>query len=542
VTDTSMTDTSTTDTSTTDVRTTGTGSPRPLRELAPDEVDRLFDTLQARLPGIWGHFRQDDPLESVVIVPSMSVDRIGPSAGAMNQAMEERFLFMLLLLRQPRLRMVFVTSMPISEEIVEYYLSLLPGVIPSHARARLTLVSVGDSSATPLTDKLLTRPRVVAQLRSLIPDPGRSHLVPYNSTTRERDLALLLGIPMYAADPRLYPLGTKTGCRRVFAGAGVAHPFGAEDLHGVDDLVDAVLDLHAARPAAEWAMVKLNEGASGSGNALVDLRDLPQADGAGLRAAVDERVRGMRLESEETPKEAYLRRLEERGGIVEERVVGDEVRSPSVQMRVTPPGELEVLSTHDQILGGPSGQVYLGARFPADPAYATTITRDAEKVGRVLAEKGVLGRFAVDFVVVRRGDAWEAHSIEINLRKGGTTHPFLTLQYLTDGVYVAEEGVFRTPGGEERHLVATDHLEDPALMGLRVSDLFDLVARSGLHFDASRQSGVIFHMISSITECGRVGMTAIADTADSAQDLFDRAESALLAEARAALVPPSVPS
>ena len=59
----------------------------------------------------------------------------------MNQALEERFLFFLLLLRQPRLRMVYVTSQPIDPRVVEYYLSLLPGVIPSHARARLSLVS-----------------------------------------------------------------------------------------------------------------------------------------------------------------------------------------------------------------------------------------------------------------------------------------------------------------------------------------------------------------------------------------------------------------
>ena len=55
----------------------------------------------------------------------------------MMQAMEERFLFLLLLLRQPRLRMIYVTSMPIDPRIIEYYLALLPGVIPSHALARL---------------------------------------------------------------------------------------------------------------------------------------------------------------------------------------------------------------------------------------------------------------------------------------------------------------------------------------------------------------------------------------------------------------------
>jgi hypothetical protein len=245
----------------------------------------------------------------------------------------------------------------------------------------------------------------------------------------------------------------------------------------------------------------------------------------------------MQLESSKIDLDTYLRRLADAGGIVEERIVGDEVRSPSVQMTVTPLGELDILSTHDQILGGPSGQVYLGARFPADPAYAAAISHEAEAVGRVLAAKGVLGRFALDFVVVRHGDEWEAHAIEINLRKGGTTHPFLTLQFLTDGRYLPDECRFRTPAGAERHLVATDHLENDALRGLRVDDLFDLIARAGLHFDPSRQAGVVFHMISSITESGRVGMTAIGDTPASAQDVFDRAEAALLTEARDSLSP-----
>ncbi|GAB3074057.1 peptide ligase PGM1-related protein [Intrasporangium mesophilum] len=522
-----------------------------------DEASRYdaFDRLQARLPDVWSLQGRAVPGESVVVVPSMTVDRLGPRAAAMNQALEERFLFLLLLLRQPRLRMVYVTSMPIDPQIIEYYLSLLSGVIPSHARARLSLIAVGDSSPIPLTDKLLARPRVLAEISARVPDRSRSHLIPYTSTTRERDLALLLGIPMYAADPRHFHLGTKSGCRQLFAEAGVQFPAGAEDIHRVGELVEALVDLHAQRPLAEWAMVKLNEGASGSGNAVVDLRGLDGPDDAGtpgsqgsspaygndLRARVEDRVGAMAFEDSTATLGAYLDKLAERGGIVEERIVGDEVRSPSVQMRLLPSGELEILSTHDQILGGPTGQLYLGARFPADPAYAVTITRAAEAVGMALARKGVIGRFALDFVVVRHGQEWEAHAIEVNLRRGGTTHPFLTLQFLTDGRYEPDEGRFVTPSGAVRYLVATDHLEAESLHGLRVADLFDVVARAGLHYDHARQEGVVFHMISSITECGQVGMTAIADMPDSAQDLFDRAESALLAEARDSLSPLPVP-
>lgn len=508
-----------------------------------DEAARyaMFDRLQERLPAVWDGMQTGDPLESVVVVPSLTVDRVVAASPGMTQAMEERFLFMLLLLRQPRLRMVYVTSVAVDPAIIEYYLSLLPGVIPSHARSRLHLVSVGDARPGALTEKLLARPRVLAVIRSLIPDPHRCHLVPYNTTALERDLAIELGIPMYAADPRLFPLGTKSGCREVFTEAGVRFPAGAEHLATPGEVVAALSALRVGRPAARSAMVKLNEGVSGSGNATVDLTGLPTPGSPAEAAALARRVSEMSLEDPAVDVDAFLAKLAQRRGIVEERILGEEVRSPSVQLRVTPHGILEILSTHDQVLGGPSGQSYLGARFPADPAYASLITTEAVRIGEVLARKGVLGRFAIDFVVVRNGPVWESHAIEINLRKGGTTHPFLTLQFLTDGRYDPQSARFLTPSGAERHLVATDHLHDPLLHGLRVEDLFDLVARAGMHYDQSRQRGVVFHMISAITECGQVGMTAIAESAAQAQEVYAEAEQALRAEAQAALAPQPLP-
>src|SRR4029453_4580858 len=104
--------------------------------------------------------------------------------------------------------------MPIKPSIVEYYLALLPGVIPSHAMARLNLLSVGDSSPRALSGKLLDPPRMLSKIAAMIPNRQRCHLIPYSTTALERDIALTLGIPMYAADPRLPTLWGKTGCRR----------------------------------------------------------------------------------------------------------------------------------------------------------------------------------------------------------------------------------------------------------------------------------------------------------------------------------------
>jgi hypothetical protein len=483
-----------------------------------------FDRLQEKLVPLWKsieRFNQDP--QTIVVVPSMSIDAI--DSGAVIQAYEERFLFLLLLLRQPRARLIYVTSRTILPSIIDYYLDLLPGVIPSHARQRLFLPSPMDGSARPLSEKLLERPRLIERIRSLIMDPDRAHLVPFNTTNREKELALQLGIPMYGADPKFFPLGTKSGCRKIFSEENVPHPVGRENIGSKEDLINAIVEMRVAKPGIKQVMVKLDEGVSGEGNAVIDLRGLPSLV---VKSMLDECLRAMKFESQEVTFESYIKKLQERKGVVEERIMGEEFRSPSVQLRVTPLGKVELLSTHDQLLGGPTGQSYLGCVFPAETDYAPLITREAAKVGKRLAKEGVIGRFALDFVVVRaKNGTWEPYAIEINLRKGGTTHPFLTLQFLTDGTYDTETGIFTAPNGQQKFFVASDHVESPRYRTLTPDDLFDIVVRHNLHFDQTRQTGVVFHMMSALGELGRTGLTAVGNSHEDAKAMYERAVAVL---------------
>src|SRR5262245_41167074 len=99
--------------------------PTTLSDLDEPGRYRRFDELQTRLPRVWDSMKLNVDGESVVVVPSVSLDRAVDNSGSLNQAYEERYLFLLLLLRQPRLRMIYVTSMPVAPAIVEYYLALL---------------------------------------------------------------------------------------------------------------------------------------------------------------------------------------------------------------------------------------------------------------------------------------------------------------------------------------------------------------------------------------------------------------------------------
>jgi hypothetical protein len=509
----------------------------PRIPLPEAELQARFEALQRKLIPQWELIKAfgDEP-RGIVVVPSLSgVDL--PLDSAKRQAYEERFLFLLFLLRQPLANLVYVTSQPIQPNVLDYYLGLLPGVVASHARRRLHLVSPHDGGPPPLSAKLLERPRLLDEIRSLAGDPDRAHLVPYNTTRLERDLALRLGIPMYGADPKFSALGTKSGGRALFAEAGVPHPDGREGVRSLDDVVDAVVELVAARPGIERLVLKHDEGVSGYGNAVLDVRGLEGAD----RARIEQRLSDLRPEDAHVAAEQFLERLAG-GGIVEELIVARELRSPSVQMRATPLGEVELLSTHDQLLGGASGQSFLGSVFPASAEYAREIAEEALKVGEAIAARGVIGRFAVDFLTARTDGGWKPYAIELNLRKGGTTHPYLTLQFLTDGVYDAQRAVFLTSTEQTKFFVSTDRLESKAYRVLQPDDVFDLAVRNGLHFDHTTETGVVFHMMTALGRHGLIGLTAVGDSREQARDLCNATRKAFDREARAASTVQEIPA
>jgi hypothetical protein len=130
---------------------------------------------------------------------------------------------------------------------------------------------------------------------------------------------------------------------------------------------------------------------------------------------------------------------------------------------------------------------------------------------------------ALDFVVARDPErGWRPYAIEMNLRKGGTTHPYETLASLTGGRYDPTDACFTTLTGVKKHYVATDHLESPALTSLGRAGLLALARRPKLRFDPMRRTGTVFHMLSSADEAGRTGFTAIADSAEEANAVYER--------------------
>ena len=516
------------------------------------EQAEQFRQLQIQLRERWQTIELFDNSDAdILVIPSLSLDQRELLKVEGFHHYEERLLFCLIRLQNPRTRLIYVTSQPLHPSVIDYYLQLLPGIPFSHARDRLLLLSTYDSSLKPLTQKILERPRLVERIRQAL-RLDNSYMICYNTSPWERELSVGLSVPLYAADPALQILGTKSGSRQIFAESGVPYPDGSDDsIWTAEALAIAAAVLWERKPWLKRMVVKLNEGISGEANALLDLKPIQsvapgKADHAERVAAMSKRFETMSFQAKEETWANFASRLPEIGGIVEEFVEGEVKRSPSVQGRITPTGDVEIVSTHDQILGGPDGQIYLGCQFPADEAYRLRLQDLGLKVGKKLAEKGALERFGVDFVAVKQSDAdggqWDFQAIEINLRKGGTTHPFMTLKLLTNGRYDLSTGLFYSQQGRPKYYIATDNLQKDRYRGLLPNDLMDIIAHHRLHFDTGTATGTVFHLMGCLSEFGKLGLTSIGDSPQQAEEIYNHVVKVLDEETKSTICHPSWPS
>jgi hypothetical protein len=478
-----------------------------------------FERVQQKLGAALDANRQGSTIQHVMIaLPSYSVsesllshyrDRV-PS-------LEHRYLNALVVAgRIESCEIVYISTRAPLPEVVDYYLELVPASKRDATRQRITIFEVDDGTPRSVAKRLLERPDLIAKIREHVgARPG--FIEPWNVTESEVNLALALDMPINGTAPELRPVAFKSAGRRLFAEAGVPVPFGREDVRTIDDVIEAVDAIRANRADTAGVVMKHDDSGAGDGNAVVDLGPMADAPdpAAWLRATI------------ESLPEWYRTDLA-LGGVVEERIAGEQFSSPSAQVDLRPDGRVTVLATHEQVLGGPGGQVYLGCRFPADPAYAPVLAEYAARIGERLAARGAIGRFSVDFVTAAStGGPWDVYAIEVNLRKGGTTHPYSALRNLVPGRYDTAAGQWIAADGTSRAYSSTDNLVDESWLGLPPADVIRAVRGAGLQFDPSTGTGTVLHMLSGLEIDGRFGLTAIAPTPDDAEMMYEGVRAAV---------------
>jgi len=244
-----------------------------------EDENTRFKIIQARFGEQFANAFPDKLApKTVVIIPSLTLDQEILSKIRGITHYEERLLCMLMLLRMPRTHVIYVTSMPVDPVIIDYYLHLLPGVTGFHAQKRLHLISCFDNSPRSLTEKILERPRIIDRIKQSIPAGHFAHMACFNVTESERKLAVLLDLPVYGCDPEFYEMGNKSNSRKIFKQCGLTPPAGFEDLYSEKEIIDALIKLKKNNPALKKAVIKLNEGFSGDGNAVFSYKGISVND------------------------------------------------------------------------------------------------------------------------------------------------------------------------------------------------------------------------------------------------------------------------
>jgi hypothetical protein len=460
-----------------------------------------------------------DPLDlgegTVVVLPSLSFPTAELRKIVGIGYYEERLLFLLLLLRRPQVKVVYLTSMPVEEAVVDYYLSFLPD--PAGARSRLHMLAAGDP-APPLAHGQAAGPaRALDRVRELCEGPGGAFVQPFNVTHSEQELSERLGLPLYGPPAALAGLGSKTGSRRVARLAGVPVLDGAEDLRSVEAVEAEARRLQGrARPAggggghqAQRRLLRPGQRRGRPGR--------PQRLAAGLAGGVlrrggvlelvrgqDRRGRGGRRGAPGRPRHG----LPERAAAHPARRARRWSCPPTARSSAAPTARSTWAagSRRTRPTAARSGPRPSGRPGPGRP-----------RGDRLLRDRLLRGP---------RRRRERVFLSEINLRVGGTTHPFGMASLVTDGRYDAAGGHL-VAGGRAKSYLATDNLKSPALVGRQPQDVIDQVDRLGLGYDHRRRTGATLHLLGALREYGKMGVTCIGDTEEEARRHYREVVAAL---------------
>ena len=348
---------------------------------------------------------------------------------------------------------------------------------------------------------------------------GRPALIePWNVTELEVNLALALGVPVNGTRPELRPLGFKSAGRRLLADAGRPGP---RRPRGRPD--------HRRR------------GRRGR-------RPRPAAPRSWQRGRQARRQRRGRRQRRARPARAVRGRGRRRlraaaggpAGLVSRRPhAGRGRRGAHRRHAVLQP---ERPGGHPTGWDGPGhGDPRAGPRRASRPGLSrlsvpgrsrptrrcspSTPRRSARR-WRPAASSGASG--STSWSPTDDDRTWlGCYAIEVNLRKGGTTHPYAALRNLVPGAL--RPGGRPLDRGRRRRTGAYSRDRQPGRSGLDSAALRPRSStrsrEAGLEFDHATGTGVVLHMLSGLAIDGRFGVTAIGRTPAEA-DATSRAGAA----------------
>jgi len=413
---------------------------------------------------------------------------------------EERNFYFVDLLRNRNRECVAVLSDDIDRRFLEHAMSegaRACNLSTSDVARRWKTVFIPTDGRSSLSELLLRTPRAFGALREIVERCENPILDFWTVSEHELELAKALGLPHFGLREEQLSIDSKSNGRAIFEALEIRHPRGHRNIHSADDAQRALADL-SSRSDARSFLIKLNCEEAGNGIARVRRSMI---DGSRDRFVAHLEV------SKKIPLEAFVSQIGRQGAVVEEYIEAPITSFPSVKMNVRPDGQVVNLATHDQVL---TGMAYSGSRFPANEEYRKELIARGYEIAVDLAAKGVRGIVSVDFIATRERAAgpWTLWGLEINARKGATTHPYLWTRLLTDATYDERTGRLNSRSGQIKYR-SSEYVHVDGLENVSPGALLDAIRHAGLAFDHAAQRGVFVHMATSLRDFSKFGATFV---------------------------------
>ncbi|XP_041366539.1 IQ domain-containing protein H-like isoform X2 [Gigantopelta aegis] len=485
-------------------------------------------------------------------------------------------------IRDPNVDVIFVSPVPLSDETLQYYSKLLglkaaveSGKVDDQCnmedRFKIIVPEAIKSFPTHrmcLATLLKYSPQTMRRIKLMI--RGRDAYI-VTTVPHKDDLAVAdyLEVPILAPEPEIARLySTKSGCKRVFASAGVGMPPGEYDIYSLGQLHECLAQLVTENLGVQRWLFKLDEEFDGRGIAYCNITDHLKC----YKWALKESQRyGEKWSKKWAQESAYIKIHAEigdvlqyfaepvnknvfptwekflaaflgQGGVVEACPPAESITTLTVDMLIEPSGRINMVTCGDQIHAESQFSCW-GISFPQSSVDPEVLNKVCLKIGDACKARGIVGYFTIDFVTFISGTAMDQRlwAVDLSLHYSDSLGLFQLVSYVTGGLLNTRSHVFEVEPPKEpkkprrRRLAGTDELHDNnsrfAVMSTRLlhtnlavvhySVFFQMCRAHGIGYDIKEKQGSVFTLLDSFNR-ERLGMVTIGDTLQGGLATFAR--------------------
>ncbi|XP_041795442.1 IQ motif-containing protein H [Chelmon rostratus] len=481
-------------------------------------------------------------------------------------------------IRDKNVEVIYVCPRHLEEDILHYYTSLLKcdgatdgadtGATQASSSVRRFVILTPEAvdyfptHNMCLSTLLKYSPRTLKRIRNLI-QGKQTYIV--GGVAHVDDLAVAdeLGVPVLAPEPAIAQLyGTKSGGRRIFAGAEVDVSPGQGDIYSLNQLHETLAELIAQNIGVQRWLFKMDSEHRGHGTAYCDICHLSCHNWAlkeyhrygpelwntkwiqesVLLRYLDEIPEWLARHARPAKASFYpswacfLKTFLRQGGVVEAYPPSDSVTCLTVDLLLEPGGEVTMLSCGDQLHGSCQLET-IGSTVPQTSVHPETLHSICMRVGQFCLQRLIVGYVSVDLTTFLNHNTMEQKVWAIDLDFTYSDQLAMTqmLLMMTRGTLNGRTSCLEVPVREKccehqiaakppvvnRYAVIGSHLSHSNLSMLYHNVFFKMCKAHGIGFNRKMQQGTVFAVYDSSERC-RIGMIAVSEDLQGALVTFAR--------------------